>query len=89
MQSLHPYEVQRQEYIKELVYTERTHLHKLKTMKFVSERTFSLSHAHTHTFYCLIHCQVYKIPMIRESVLPAEQVEQLFSGLEELILFHS
>ena len=36
VQSLQPYEVQRQEYIKELVYTERTHVHKLKTMKYVS-----------------------------------------------------
>ena len=35
VQSLRPYEVQRQEYIKELVYTERTHLHKLKTMRYV------------------------------------------------------
>ena len=48
VQSLQRYEVQRQEYIRELVYTERTHLHNLKIMKFVSELTFSLSHAHPH-----------------------------------------
>jgi hypothetical protein len=65
VQSLQPYEVQRQEYIRELVYTERTHVHKLKTMKYV-----------------------YKVPMTRECVLPAEQVDQLFSSLEELIQFH-
>ncbi|CAI8027711.1 Rho guanine nucleotide exchange factor 12 [Geodia barretti] len=65
VQSLQPYEVQRQEYIRELVYTERTHVHKLKTMQYV-----------------------YKVPMTRECVLPAEQVDQLFSSLEELIQFH-
>ena len=38
VQSMKRHEVARQENIRELVYTERTHLHKLKIMKYV--RTF-------------------------------------------------
>ena len=52
VQSLRPYEVQRQEYIKELAYTERTHLHKLKTMKYVSR----LHCICTCTNVCSIDC---------------------------------
>ena len=36
VQSMSRYEIQRQENIKELVYTERTHLQKLKIMRYVS-----------------------------------------------------
>ena len=36
MQKMKRHEVARQENIRELVYTERTHLHKLKIMKYVS-----------------------------------------------------
>lgn len=36
VQNMKRYEVARQENIRELVYTERTHLHKLKIMKYVS-----------------------------------------------------
>ena len=56
VQSLQPYEVQRQEYIRELVYTERTHVHKLKTMQYVGFRLSSLCTIltvfifYTHTF---------------------------------------
>ncbi len=35
VQSMKRHEVTRQENIRELVYTERTHLHKLKIMKYV------------------------------------------------------
>ncbi len=33
--------------------------------------------------------QMYKIPLQRQNILSAHQVEQLFPSLEELILFHS
>ncbi len=36
IKSMTRYEIQRQEFIKELVYTERTHLHRLKIMRYVS-----------------------------------------------------
>ena len=39
VQNMKRYEVARQENIRELVYTERTHLHKLKIMKYVSAVT--------------------------------------------------
>jgi len=37
VQSMKRHEVTRQENIRELVYTERTHLHKLKIMKYVRD----------------------------------------------------
>ena len=98
VQSLRPYEVQRQEFIKELVYTERTHLHKLKTMKFVSLYSVDMYVNLLLRQYvcilalCLYHTlsyKVYKVPMKKESVLTQEQVDQLFPSLEELILYHS
>lgn len=32
---------------------------------------------------------MYKIPLQKQNILTAHQVEQLFPSLEELILFHS
>lgn len=33
--------------------------------------------------------QIYKIPLMKQSILTVKQSEQLFPSLEELILFHS
>jgi len=42
MQKMKRHEIGRQENIRELMYTERTHLHKLKIMKYVSSVVLAL-----------------------------------------------
>ena len=71
LKDMKKYEIERQENIRELVYTERTHLQKLKIM---------------HT---MSNTQMYKDPLPKRNILLAQQAEQLFPSLEELILFHS
>ena len=98
------YEIERQENIRELVYTERTHLQKLKIMKYVSgfvpvSLSLSLSLSliinvqHIVLFLLNLHTmsntQMYKDPLQKRNILSAQQAEQLFPSLEELILFHS
>ena len=106
LKDMKKYEIERQENIRELVYTERTHLQKLKIMKYVSafvpiSLSLSLSlpplSHHKCTAYSAIptclhtmsDTQMYKDPLQKRNILSAQQAEQLFPSLEELILFHN
>ena len=53
LQGMKRYEVQRQENIKELVYTERTHVHRLKIMRYVSPnpKLFAVVRHHPGNYY--------------------------------------
>lgn len=63
--ALTPREVERQEVINELFYTERTHVRKLK----------------------VLDCVFYQ-RLSRDSILPAEDLRNIFSNLQEIIQLH-
>lgn len=64
--NLKPREIERQEVINELFYTERTHVRKLK----------------------VLDCVFYQ-RLSRDSILPAEDLRNIFSNLQEIIQLHA
>ena len=98
MKRLHNFEIQRQELLKELVHTERTHLKKLQIMKHV--RMIALYSVSVFTTtpppppplslsLSLSLCRFTKTLSAEQNILSLQQAEQLFPSLEELVVMHS